>query len=217
MSAERIVSEWGTDRGRDGYVDHAADVDGDFALLERTVVEEGADSVWWRRSWLVLRHLPSGRETALYTPGTRSFWSGPWLPDYALRTADLEQTGLDGDSVWGVSATRVRQSEDQLNPDTHWSLWTRDISTEKTLLAGDAPLPEATAPPAGAAAVDAPPLVELAFGGPGSELLDVELAGGLLAWAVRESAEQVVYLRSVAVPGGLSGSGAPAARMGGLP
>lgn len=205
VSAGRIVSEWGTDRGRDGYVDHAADVDGDFALLERTVVEEGADSVWWRRSWLVLRHLPSGREMALDTPGTRSFWSGPWLPDYALRTASLEQTGLDGDSVWGVSSTRVRQSLDQHNPDTHWSLWVRDITAEKTLLAGDGPPPGATVPPSGAVAVDAPPLVELAFGGPGSELLDAELAGGRLAWVVRESSEQVVYLRSVAALGDFGG------------
>ncbi|MHB0979525.1 MAG: S-layer homology domain-containing protein [Thermoleophilia bacterium] len=216
VGAGRIVSEWETDRGRDGHVDHVTDVDGDFALFERTVVERGADSLWWRRSWLVLRHLPTGRETALDTPGASSFWAGPSRPSDTLRAAALEQTGLDGDSVWGVSTVWVRQVPDQPYPDTHWSLWVRDISAEKALLAGDAPLPEETVTPADTPpAAAAPPLVELAFGGPGSELLDAELVGGRPAWAAREGTEQVVYLRSVAVPGSLGEPDTPA-RMGGL-
>lgn len=210
VSAGRIVSEWDSDRGRDGHVDRAADIDGDFALLLRNAVEQGADSSWWRRSSLVLRHLPSGREMALDTPGAHSFWSGPASPDQPIRTAGLDQVGLDGDSVWGVSTIQVRQRLDQPTRDTHWSLWARDISAEEALLAGDAPLPEQTVAPGGALAVDAPPLVELAFGGPGSELLDVELAGGRLAWAVRESTEQVVYLRSPAASGALGRPDAPA-------
>ncbi len=214
VSAGRIVSEWETDRYRDGHVDLASDVNGDFALFERSVVEQDAESAWWRRSWLVLRHLPSGREVALDTPGALSFWAGPSRPDDVLRTAGLEQTGLDGNSVWGVSTSWVRQVPDQPYPDTHWSLWARDISAEKALLAGDAPLPEQTVAPAGALPGDAS-LVELAFGGPGSELLDAEFVGGRLAWAVRESTEQVVYLRNVAAPGGVGALETPS-RMGGL-
>lgn len=207
VSAGRMVSMWDSDRGRDGHVDNVADVHGDFALFVRSAVEPGADGNWWRRSWLVLRHLPTGRESALGTPGSFSFWSGPARPDQAMRSTGLEQAGLDGDTVWGVSTTRVYQRLDQPYPDTHWSLWMRDISAEKALLAGDATLPEQTVPPGGAIAVDAPPLLELAFGGPGSELLDAELVAGRLAWAVRAGGEQVVYLRNVVVPGAPGGPG----------